>query len=211
MRKYRLGIFDDHLLFSEAIAGILRTNPDYEVCFITNSLDTVLYQININQIDLIILDINIPPYNGLELISQFKEICPELKILILTMYQPCDINLDFKLFKGDGYVLKTSEKSILEESISAIINGNTYIDFGVIKFNKKDSNNSDKSKLSKRELEIAKLVVAGKTTKKIAAELFISELTVNTHRKNIAQKLDSEGATDFINKVTQALNKIFSK
>lgn len=211
MRKYRLGIFDDHLLFSEAIADILRANPIYEVCFITNSLDTVLSQLNINQIDLIILDINIPPYNGLELIPQFKEVCPELKILTLTMHQPCDINLDLELFKGDGYVLKTSGKSILEESISAIIAGNTYIDSGVMTVNKKYLNNADKPKLSTRELEIAKLVVAGKTTKKIATELFISELTVNTHRKNIAQKLNTQGISEFINKVTKILNTTLSK
>jgi DNA-binding NarL/FixJ family response regulator len=159
-----------------------------------------------HKIDLIILDINIPPYNGLDLIPKFKEICPDIRVLILTMYQPCDINLDLETFIGDGYMLKTSGKSVLDESISAILKGDKFIDPEVIKIDNERTKNLKNSTLSKREIQIAKLIVEGKTTKEISTELFISELTVKTHRKNIAEKLKTKGITDFINKISKIIS-----
>jgi hypothetical protein len=206
MRKINIGILDDHLLFSEAISDILKVKLIYDICFVTNSVEVTLSQIAMHKIDLIILDINIPPYNGLELIPKFKEICPDIQVLILTMHQPCDINLDLETFNGDGYMLKTSGKSVLDESISAILKGDKFIDPGVIKIDKEQAKNLKNSTLSKREIQIAKLIVDGKTTKQISTELFISELTIKTHRKNIAEKLKTNGITDFINKVSKVIN-----
>jgi DNA-binding NarL/FixJ family response regulator len=206
MRKIKIGILDDHLLFSEAISDILKAKLIYDICFVTNSVEVTLSQIAMHKIDLIILDINIPPYNGLELIPKFKEICPDIRVLILTMYQPCDINLDLETFIGDGYMLKTSGKSVLDESISAILKGDKFIDPEVIKIDNERTKNLKNSTLSKREIQIAKLIVEGKTTKEISTELFISELTIKTHRKNIAEKLKTNGITDFINKVSKVIN-----
>ncbi len=206
MKKISIGILDDHLLFSEAISDILKAKSLYDVCFVTNSVDTTLSHLTANKIDLIILDINIPPYNGLELIPKFKEICPEIKILILTMYQPCDISLDLEAFIGDGYMLKTSGKSILNESITTIFGGEKFIDSGVIRIHKQQPKNLHNPTLSKRETEIAKLIINGKTSKQISTELYISELTVKTHRKNISEKLKTNGVTDFINKVSKIIN-----
>lgn len=205
MKKIKIGILDDHLLFSEAISDILKSQSIYEVSFVTNSVEIAIKQVEENELDLIVLDLNIPPYNGLDLIEDFKKIYPKMKTLILTMHQPCDINLDLETFNGDGYMLKTSGKSILIDAVTKVLTGEKFIDADVLKISNKPTLTTNNLKLSKRELEISKLIVEGKTTKQISSELFISELTVKTHRKNIAEKLDSEGVTDFVNKVTKII------
>jgi DNA-binding NarL/FixJ family response regulator len=147
-----------------------------------------------------------PPFNGRDLIPRLKMLYPNMKIMILTMYQPMDIGLDIKEFKGDAYVLKISGKQILEEAFSHLMNQQTYIDPNIVIPAAQTDTSKQKVKLTKREIEIVRLIVAGKTTKDIAQELFLSELTIKTHRKNISEKMDSKGLADLIAKTKDLIH-----
>ncbi len=203
MKKIKIGIIDDHVLFAEGISNIITNNPLYELAFITNSVDELHRLISSNHIDILLLDINIPPHNGIEMISQLKSFYHNLKIMVLTMYQPSDIGLKILQFKGDAYVLKISGKHILEEALLQLTKNERYLDPNIIVNIPIEDNFANNLKLTKREKEIIALIADGKTSKEIAAQLYLSELTIKTHRKNISEKLGSKGVADLISKTNQ--------
>ncbi len=203
MKKNKIGIIDDHVLFAEGISNIITNNPLYELAFITNSVDELHRLISSNNIDILLLDINIPPHNGIEMISQLKSFYHNLKIMALTMYQPSDIGLKILQFKGDAYVLKISGKHILEEALLQLTKNERYLDPNIIVNIPIEDNFANNLKLTKREKEIIALIADGKTSKEIAAQLYLSELTIKTHRKNISEKLGSKGVADLISKTNQ--------
>lgn len=200
MKKYNIGLVDDHLLFAEGIGNMLTSKPELNISFITSSVTEMFEFLKRESIDILLLDINMPPFNGRDLIPRLKTEYPNMKIMILTMYQPMDIGLDIKEFKGDAYVLKISGKQILEEAFSQLMNQQNFIDPNIVIPATYDDGIKQKVKLTKREIEIVRLIVSGKTTKEIAQELYLSELTIKTHRKNISEKMDSKGLADLIAK-----------
>lgn len=200
MKIYNIALVDDHLLFAEGIGNMLSGKPELNISFITSSVTEMFELLKRESIDILLLDINMPPFNGRDLIPRLKTEYPNMKIMILTMYQPMDIGLNIKDFKGDAYVLKISGKQILEEAFSHLINQQIYIDPNIVVPLENADTNKQKVKLTKREIEIVRLIVSGKTTKDIAQELYLSELTIKTHRKNISEKMDSKGLADLIAK-----------
>jgi DNA-binding NarL/FixJ family response regulator len=200
MNKTNIGLVDDHLLFAEGIGNMLAENAALNISFITSSVNEMFDLLTKQNIDILLLDINMPPYNGMSLIPRLKKEFPNMKIMVLTMYQPMDIGLDIKQFLGDAYVLKISGKQILEDAFRQLMDNQSYIDPNIVVYETKPEVSSQKVKLTKREIEIVRLIVAGKTTKDIAQELYLSELTIKTHRKNISEKMDSKGLADLIAK-----------
>lgn len=200
MKIYNIALVDDHLLFAEGIGNMLSGKPELNISFITSSVTEMFELLKRESINILLLDINMPPFNGRDLIPRLKTEYPNMKIMILTMYQPMDIGLDIKEFNGDAYVLKISGKQILEEAIRHLIQNQIYIDPNIVVPVENLDTNKQKVKLTKREIEIVRLIVSGKTTKDIAQELYLSELTIKTHRKNISEKMDSKGLADLIAK-----------
>ena len=202
MKKIKIAIVDDHLLFAEGIANIIGQQIDMELAFITASANQMLDLLKQHVIDILILDINLPPYNGIVLLDQLKQKYPDLKIMILSMYQPTDIGLDLASFKGDAYVLKISGKHILETALESIKKSILYFDPNIVIAQPVKDAFTSQLKLTKREKEIICLIAMGKSTKNIASQLFLSELTIKTHRKNISEKLGSKGIADLISKTS---------
>ena len=207
MKIYKIGIADDHVLFAEGISRIISQKMEYHLSFITNTLENIHDTIQHHQIDILILDVNVPPHNGIEKIEGLKSRFPELQIMVLTMYQPGDIGLTLKDFSGDAYVLKISGKHIFEEALTNLINRLLYYDPAIVDDYKVSTEVQASVKLTKREKEIIALIAAGKTSKEIAADLFLSELTIKTHRKNISEKLGSRGIAEMISKTSHIRNK----
>jgi DNA-binding NarL/FixJ family response regulator len=117
------------------------------------------------------------------------------------MYQPIDIGLSIAQLNGAAYVLKTSGKIILENALKSIlINDQSFIDPNVQSTPPIRDNFTDGLRLTKREKEIIELLSHGMKNKEIAQQLFLSEHTVKTHRKNIVEKLGAEGVNDLIYK-----------
>jgi len=163
---------------------------------------------------LVLMDLNLPDTDGLELIPQIRRHFRQIKILVITSYG--DYKFVGQALKNgaDGYILKSNEPSDLLTGISEIMIGNTYIAPGlhITPPNGKRLTNSKKSiyedrfvikqKLTKREHEVLELITEAKNNKEIAKDLYISDQTVGVHRKNIMRKL---GVKNTINLIKFAL------
>ena len=200
MKSFNIAIIDDHLLFAEGIGRIITELPFCKLSWIQSNADGISQNIKASQVDLLILDINISSQeNGLDILSKLKLSHPALKIMLLSMYQPMDIGLDLSQFKGDGYVMKTSGKTILENALKQVLlDEKIFFDPNVQDSMSIRDQFTNNLRLTKREKEIIELLAQGKKNKEIATHLFLSEHTVKTHRKNIAEKLGSDGLNELI-------------
>lgn len=198
MKNYKIGLTDDHVLFAEGISNIIANKPNMELSFIASSVHQLFEKLQEHNIDFLLLDVNLPPHNGIDVLHQLKKEKPQLKVMILSMYQPMDIGITLDNFKGDAYVLKISGKEILEEALECMKVDKQYFDPNIVHINPLQDAFTNQLKLSKREKEIISLIAIGKTTKEIASMLFLSELTIKTHRKNISEKLGTRGMADLI-------------
>lgn len=203
MRKYKIGVIDDHVLFAEGISNIIANKADMELSFIAATAPELFDLLKQHPIDFLLLDVNLPPFNGIEILDQLKKEQPGLKIMILSMYQPIDIGVTVDNFKGDAYVLKISGKHVLEAALESMKTNQRYFDPNILSVQPLNDSFTNQLKLSKREKEIISLIAMGKTSKEIASMLFLSELTIKTHRKNISEKLGTKGMADLIAKSFQ--------
>lgn len=198
-RNLSLYIADDHPIVVDGLKEILRSKPNLEVRAVAHDGEQLIALIKNQKVDLVILDINMPRMNGIQCARWIKENHPEIKVIILTMY-PEKTYIDQLLKAGaDGCLLKSRGSSDLLEAIDRVFSGKSYFDW-ITDFKSYDPT---EGKLSEREIEIIKLVLKGKSSGEIGDELFISEETVKTHRKNIFRKLKIHHVTELM---TYAIN-----
>lgn len=149
--------------------------------------------------DLVVLDIEMPELNGIETTKIIRTQFPDIKILILSIYN--EFGFIRKLTKAgvQGYVLKNREEEELVTAIEAVYNGKAYFDSAVEKtireaIRRKDLNDYE-IKITEREIEVVKLIAKGYSTKQIAEELYIAPYTVTSHRKNLMEKTGTSNAS----------------
>jgi len=199
----RVLIADDHPFFSEGVSNALKPHAQYKVVACVANAADVLAAIPVYLPDIAILDLNMPGQNGLELIARLKRMWPNLKIMILSMYMPSDINLNPVTLGIDAYVVKNSGTEILLIALEEICKGNSYYDPNIKAQNNHSEDGFSKTlKLSSREKEILQMIKDGCSTNDIAATLFISSLTVKTHRKNIMAKMEVKNVAGLIKKTS---------
>lgn len=192
-------IADDHAMFIDGIKSLLRKFERADIVAETTNGNDALKMLRSRQdIDLLITDINMPGISGTELTRIVKEEMPDIKVLVLTMYNDREIVNDIVMAEAEGYILKNTGKQELITAINRIADNGTYYCnevMGIIMDNLKDTQKksvepeSDPLKeLTPRELEILKLICEELSTADIAARLYISPRTVETHRKHILHK-----------------------
>ncbi len=197
----RLLLVDDHPFFSEGLTNALRAHPEYQVAGSVQSGTEVIPALREFEPDLLILDINLPGKNGLELLPELKQKFPQLKIMILSMYMPADIRLHPEKEPIDAYVLKNSGTDTLIAALETLRNDDRFFDPNIQATNHHGSDDfSRKLKLSSREIEILQLLKDGYSNKEVSQKLFLSELTVKTHRKNIMAKMGARNIADLLRK-----------
>lgn len=196
-------IADDHRIVREGLKALLSSVEEIEIIEEAANGLILLHQLKTLEPDLILLDIGMPVMDGMEAAIKIKEEFPKVKILILTTYaEQAKIKKMLKI-GVDGYVLKDSGKDALLNAIRTVTNNENYYDQRVTdiimnSYQPKKAPASGKIALTKREKEIAQLIAKGKSTKEVSQELFISPLTVDTHRKNIFSKLGINKATALV-------------
>ncbi len=189
----KLFIADDHQMFIDGIKALLEDTPDIEIIGEANNGKKVLEKLETLDPDIILMDIGMPELNGIEATIMISAKYPAIKVIALTAYD--DNNRVIKMLKAGvkGYVLKNLSREELLQAIRAVAGGGVHYSSQVAvntMQNIADKNVSLAAKLTEREIEIIKLIVKSMTNKKIAEMLCISELTVNTHRKNAMRKLE---------------------
>lgn len=188
-------IVDDHSMVREGLKQLLELEGDVQV--IGEAGDGIeclkLLETTIPQV--LLLDINMPNMNGLEVLERLKEDKVDVKIIILTVHDEIEFLLKAVDIGINGYLLKESDSSELKKAISHVIKGETYIQPSMIPLlnSKMVERNHEKVKidlLTKRELEVLKLLSVGLYNKEIGKRLDISERTVKNHISSIFKKIE---------------------
>lgn len=198
-QKIQIIIADDHVLFIDGLKSLLKDEADMIVADVANDGKELLDIITLHPTDLILLDIKMPKLNGLETIRYIKQLNRQIKIIMLSSYNDEHLISKAKEYGANGYLLKDCSKADLLQSIRLVNNGHSCFPYlppeTVHVFDDKD-NFLKQLKLTERELEILHLIGKNYTNQQIAAQLGLTKFTIDTHRKNINQKLgiNSPGA-----------------
>ncbi len=184
-------IADDHDIVIEGLTSLLMPNDDIEICGLAHNGYDVLGLLDNQEIDIVVSDINMPKMDGVELTREIKNKFPHVKVLILTMYNDIKFIKRIMEIGAEGYVLKNKGKEELTRAIKTLYDGEQYFGEEVTKtvFSSMTSKYvAGEIKLTKREIDVLKLIADGYTTPKISNELKIAHSTVETHRRNLIEK-----------------------
>ena len=187
-----IAIVDDHQIVIDGIKSLLEDQPGFRIVACTTSPQHMLELLNSQPVDILLTDIMMPEMNGQELAKKVRKQFPGIKILALSMSGQGDIVSEM-INDADiaGYVLKNIGKEELTTAIEKIAAGGIYFSDQVLDELDRFSNSrkeKEEAHLTQREVEIIGLIEKEMSNKEIADTLFISERTVETHRKNIFRK-----------------------
>jgi DNA-binding NarL/FixJ family response regulator len=195
-QTYNIAIADDHKLILSGIRNIVLDNKLGTIVGEANNGFQLLQILQHKKINLVILDINMPEMNGVQTAKKIVEIYPEIAILILSQYENIELIKELKSIGIKGYLSKNFESEQLIEGVETIKKYRNY--FPLLEREHLTFKN-DKTQLTTRELEILSLIATGQTSKEISCQLFLSQYTVETHRKNCMRKLEVNSIVQLIN------------
>jgi len=199
-RPINVMIADDHSLVREGIRQLLELDGDIVVVAEANNGKECIDLLDEEKTDVLLLDINMPYMNGLQVLQYLREMKKNVKVLILTIHNEVEYLVKAVEIGVDGYVLKDSNSSVLKKAIYSVYNGESFIQPELaplmkVKLNEKNMSNNVVDSLTKREIEVLKLLAEGLFNKEIAFTLAISEKTVKNHVSNIFKKINVSDRT----------------
>lgn len=189
----KLVIADDHPLLIDGVKKLLEEMEDLVVTDVAANGLQLISALRKTAADIVLLDLQMPKLDGIETLKILKKDFPKLKIIVFTNYGQPKLIKEIKIAGADGFLLKTSSSVELKEAVAAVAAGQKW-------FNDTEAELPDSSvfvndfmkkyQLTERETEIITKISKGLTTKEIALQLYLSEFTINTHRRNICRKLN---------------------
>ncbi len=187
-------IADDHSMIREGLKQLLELEGDFEVIAEACDGEDCLDKLATVTPDILLLDINMPKMNGREVLQKMKDKKMKVKVLVLTVHNEVEYLLKAVDIGVNGYLLKDSESAELKKAILSVVNGEDYIQPSLIpvlnaKMIDRNHDSALIEDLTRRELEVLKLLAVGKYNKEVAEELEISERTVKNHVSNIFKKI----------------------
>lgn len=211
MNKIKVAIIDDHQVVINGLKAMFSVNNHVEVVFATTSSEELTAFLTDGCADVLILDIQMPNVNGVDLCRMIARDFPSLRIIAFTSFDDTHYIRQVMRSGASGYVLKNADQEVLVEALKVVVAGGDYIDESIKKALIHESITGQKRSmyeipLTKREREILKLVAEECSNQEIADKLFISLRTVETHRSNLNQKL---GAKNTVSLVKEAIKRGF--
>ncbi|MDP2387171.1 MAG: response regulator transcription factor [Bacteroidota bacterium] len=198
----RLHIVDDHQMMIDGLRALLGDEAPFKIIAESNNGKVALAKIELEQPDVLLTDISMPEMNGLELTKAVKEKFPNIKVIALSMFGERNTISEMLLAGISGYIVKNTGKQELVQAINKVASGGMFFSDEVsAEMMKAISNPPAKEEiisLTPREIEIVKLIAKEYSNLKIADALFISERTVETHRKNIFRKTNTKSVVGLI-------------
>ena len=199
----KIAITDDHKMVLRGIEIMLESTKEIQVVGAYNNAEETIEYITKDQPDILLLDINLPDTNGIDLSKYLLKKHPNLKIIALTSHD--DISFVKRMLKNGvhGYLLKNTDRLELIEAFKTVLSGEVYLQKDIRKkiLNqtiKSKADNRLKPNLTRREQEVLIAISEELTTQEISDKLFISPKTVETHRMNIMSKLGAKNSVGII-------------
>lgn len=195
----KIVVADDHPLLVDGLRKMLEEMTDVQVLEPVSNGRQLLARLRAESVDLVLLDLNMPQMDGMETLRVLKKEFPLLKVLVFTNYNQPKLRREARDLGARGYLLKSCTAQALKEAVLTVSDGGGWFngegaggDSGAGK--EESSVFTDdfmkKYQITQREVEIIRKIAQGFTTREIGEQLYVSEFTVNAHRRNICRKLD---------------------
>lgn len=198
-------LVDDHELILEGMNLLVSDHEDFKIVGMAKSGAEAIALMDAKKPEVIVLDISMPGLNGIETAKRILNTHPNVKILMLSIYDNELYVMESIEIGCKGYVLKSSDSEVIINAIKAISEGRNYYCSYVSQILTKNlavqmskRKNEKKFRITERELELIQLICEGKSSKEIAAGLFISVKTVEAHRNNIYNKLNVHNSVQLV-------------
>ena len=200
----RIALVDDHSLFRRGLRMLLSTHPDFEVVAEASSGEEFLELLPQAQPDVVFMDYSMPGLNGAQTTEQALKLCPDMKVITLSMFGDNIYYTRMVEAGAKGFLLKDSEFDAVVEAVQSVSEGGSYFSSSLL-----DSLShsikagsvamiDEHDRLSERELEILVCICQGLSTQEIADKLFISKRTVDKHRANILEKSGCKNSASLV-------------
>ena len=191
---------DDHMMVREGLKLLFEMDDDINVVGEAGDGYECLNYANKTQPDIILLDINMPNLDGLQVLNIIKSQKMKCKVIVLTIHNEVEYLIKALDEGCDGYILKDSDFDTLKKAILSVYKGETYIEPSLVpllnvRLAERDLMRDKTKELTSREIEVLKMIAAGSSNKEIASVLNISERTVKNHISNIFKKIDVSDRT----------------
>ncbi|WP_343691331.1 response regulator transcription factor [Chitinophaga sp.] len=205
MNKLRTVLVDDHPIVIAGLKTLLQHEENLTIEAALHSGNELISYLAAHPTDLVLLDITLPDINGMELCLMIKKVSLQTIILILSNHTERSIIMQTIQNGASGYLLKNSSLDELRHCITEAVKGNICYSREVMEIISRPSKNQLKAtpQLTRREKQILSLLAQGKTSVVIGEELFLSPLTVDTHRRNLLQKFEVKNVAELIMIATQ--------
>lgn len=200
--KYKLAIVDDHQIVIDGLRSLLKGHHQYQIVIESNHPEAIPSLLQQHEVDIMLTDVMMPVMTGVELARTVKKDFPSIKIIALSMNgEGSLVNQMIEESDISGYLLKNIGQTEFIKALDKVAAGGIYFSDDVLQEMLKASERrqvSEENKLTNREIEIVRLIEKEYSNKKIAEELFLSERTVETHRKNIFRKTKTNSVIGLI-------------
>jgi DNA-binding NarL/FixJ family response regulator len=197
-------LLDDHQMLIDGIKSLLKDEKDFSIIGEATRCKEAFDKIESLDPDIIISDINMPEMNGIEFTKKIKELRPSVKVLALSMFNDRSMIIEMQKAGVSGYILKNTGKQELIDALTKISEGGLFFSEEVNSVMTAEAGRaSNEINITPREKEIIKLIAKEYSNSQIAEKLFISELTVETHRKNIFRKTNTKSVIGLLKFATE--------
>lgn len=198
-KTMKIFLTDDHEILIGGLVKIIEGENEFEIVGTAGTVQDTMDQLSRKKVDLLITDYNLPDDDGLSLVRKVKRKYPEMKILILSMHDEGHLVKEILKEGINGYLVKKDSQKELIEALYSVKAGKIYLSSDINSMLIRNLNHQEETRLlTDREREVLQLIAKEYTNKQIAEELFISERTVETHRKNIFRKTKTNNLVGLI-------------
>lgn len=202
MKKWNIYLVDDHALFREGLRFLLQKMDGVSMIYEAENGAELLQGLEQYDVDLILLDIEMPVMNGIETAERALKIRPDMKIIALSMYADDNYYASMIEAGADGFLLKNSSFSEVKRAIEEVMNGKNYFSLEILQaiLNRlnRPKEQKEAQELTERENEVLFHICQGLSNTQIAEELGISKRTVDKHRENLLQKTQSKNTANLV-------------
>lgn len=204
-KKIKVLVVDDHQVVRKGLVLLLNSQKNIEVVQDESNAEDALDYLSKSDVDVMITDITMPGKTGIEMLKEMNETSLDVKTIVLSMHLDQEYITEALHQGAKGYLSKDADEKEIIEAVNTIYNGKTYLTRNASEILAKSymksrtvKKNKEETKLTKRELDVLKLIVEGFSNKQMADKLFISERTVSVHRYNLMKKLEAKNSADLV-------------